>query len=421
MNAKEKSPKSISIKIEIRLNSSMLDFEEELQKRLNEAGTIAVKEQLEYMDTDGSAIQVGGTKLTTKGKVSKEYHTGHGTVSVERHVYQSNQGGATYCPMEGNARIIESSTPRLAKIISTKYGTMSGAVQVQKDIQITSGYHISKGYIQNISHAVATIALQKEDKWKYSLPEMERPVKSISIGLDGTTSFITGEGWRETMVGTIAFYDKDGERMHTIYKANAPEYGKETFLANMQKAVNEVKEHYPKATYLGIADGAKSNWEFLEKQTDVQTLDFFHVTEYLGHVKEIIFKKDKENGKEWMEDRCHKLKHNSNYASSILKELIEFNRQKLNSENKKVLQSTITYFENNKSKMNYSHNVENNFPIGSGVTEAACKVIVKQRMCSSGMKWKIEGAQAVLKLRTLYYSNTQLEQFWNKLNQYGIN
>lgn len=71
--------------------------------------------------------------------------------------------------------------------------------------------------------------------------------------------------------------------------------------------------------------------------------------------------------------------------------------------------------------MNYSHNVENSFPIGSGVTEAACKVIVKQRICSSGMKWKIEGAQAVLKLRTLYYSNTQLEQFWNKLNQYGIN
>ena len=212
MNIKEKSTKSISIEIEITLNSSMLDFEEELQIKLNEAGTIALKEQLEYMDTDGSSIQVGETKLTTKGKVSKEYHTAHGTVSVERHVYQSNLGGATYCPMESNARIIESSTPRLAKIISTKYGTMSGAVQVQKDIQITSGYHISKGYIQNISNAVATIALQKEDKWKYSLPEMERTVKSISIGLDGTTSFITGEGWRETMVGTIAFYDKDGER-----------------------------------------------------------------------------------------------------------------------------------------------------------------------------------------------------------------
>lgn len=421
MKIKEKSPKSIRIEIEIKLNSSMLDFEEELQRQLNEAGTKAVKEQLEYMDTDGSAIQVGKRKLTTKGKVSKEYHTAHGTVVVERHVYQSNQGGSTYCPMENNARIIESSTPRLAKIISTKYGTMSGAVQVQKDIEITIGHHISKGYIQNISNAVATIALQKEDNWKYSLPKMESPVKSISIGLDGTTSFITGEGWREIMVGTIAFYNKEGERMHTIYKANAPEYGKETFLKNMEKTINEVKGHYPKVTYLGIADGAKSNWNFLEKQTDIQTLDFFHVTEYLGHVKESIFKKDKEIGQAWMEERCHKLKHNNNYASIILKELMKLNKQKLNSDAKKVLQSTITYFENNKNKMNYSHNVENNFPIGSGVTEAACKVIVKQRMCSSGMRWKIQGAQAVLKLRTLYYSNTQLEQFWNKINQYGIN
>ncbi len=40
-------------------------------------------------------------------------------------------------------------------------------------------------------------------------------------------------------------------------------------------------------------------------------------------------------------------------------------------------------------------------PIGSGVTEAACKVIVKQRLCCSGMKWKESGAAAVLSLRCL--------------------
>jgi hypothetical protein len=42
-----------------------------------------------------------------------------------------------------------------------------------------------------------------------------------------------------------------------------------------------------------------------------------------------------------------------------------------------------------------------NEPIGSGVTEAACKVIVKQRLCGSGMKWTEDGASVVLSLRAL--------------------
>ncbi len=45
-----------------------------------------------------------------------------------------------------------------------------------------------------------------------------------------------------------------------------------------------------------------------------------------------------------------------------------------------------------------------NEPIGSGVREAACKVIVKQRLCGSGMKWTEGGGAVVLSLRTLSYT-----------------
>ncbi len=34
------------------------------------------------------------------------------------------------------------------------------------------------------------------------------------------------DGWREAMVGTLAFYDVEGERQHTIYLAATPEYGR---------------------------------------------------------------------------------------------------------------------------------------------------------------------------------------------------
>jgi hypothetical protein len=38
----------------------------------------------------------------------------------------------------------------------------------------------------------------------------------------------------------------------------------------------------PAALYLGIADGAASNWRFLKQHTERQLIDFFHASEYLG-------------------------------------------------------------------------------------------------------------------------------------------
>lgn len=60
-----------------------------------------------------------------------------------------------------------------------------------------------------------------------------------------------------------------------------------------------------------------------------------------------------------------------------------------------------------------------NLPIGSGVTEAACKTIFKQRLCKSGMKWKDPGAKIVLSLRCLDHSN-KWDQFWHKVDRFGV-
>jgi hypothetical protein len=70
--------------------------------------------------------------------------------------------------------------------------------------------------------------------------------------------------------------------------------------------------------------------------------------------------------------------------------------------------------------MNYAESLEANLPIGSGVTEAACKTVIKQRLCQSGMKWIEKGAGIVLSLRTLVLTKGRWQQFWDKINQYGL-
>ncbi len=70
--------------------------------------------------------------------------------------------------------------------------------------------------------------------------------------------------------------------------------------------------------------------------------------------------------------------------------------------------------------MNYALHINEQLPIGSGVTEAACKTLVKQRLCGSGMRWKMKGAKVVLSLRALVQTTNRWQQFWDKIIQAGV-
>ena len=101
----------VKIEVTIDLSRSMLTSEENIQQSLNHTGCLATEAALQYLDTDGSAIEIAGEVMRTKGKQPKAYQTPYGEVVVERHVYQRSGGGKTYCPMEREARIIITSTP----------------------------------------------------------------------------------------------------------------------------------------------------------------------------------------------------------------------------------------------------------------------------------------------------------------------
>jgi hypothetical protein len=90
----------VKIEVTIDLSRSMLSSEENIQKSLNETGCIATEAALKYLDTDGSAIEIAGEVMRTKGEQPKAYQTPYGEVVVHRHVYQRSGGGKTYCPLD---------------------------------------------------------------------------------------------------------------------------------------------------------------------------------------------------------------------------------------------------------------------------------------------------------------------------------
>jgi hypothetical protein len=373
-----------------------------------------------YLDTDGSAIEIGGEVMRTKGEQPKEYQTPYSEVVVHRHVYQRSGGGKTYCPIEREGRIIITSTPMFAKQVSSKLADGS-ARDVQRDLRENHSRPVAVSYIQHVSEAVASIIGAKEESWNYVPPKLDVEIKSVAIGLDGTCMLLCDTGWREAMVGTISLYDALGERQHTIYIGATPEYGKASFLERLEREIQRTKERYPKATYIGIADGAASNWQFLQGHTQEQILDFYHACGYLGAIAVALYPDDLAQQKQWLTQSCHQLKHDSQAATQLHEQMLKVSVCQSHS---KIIQenpdAAVTYFRNHLHQINYAAYREKHYPIGSGVTEAACKTVIKQRLCCSGMRWKETGAAVVLSLRTLVLTPTRWNQFWNKLNQYGF-
>ena len=131
-------------------------------------------------------------------------------------------------------------------------------------------------------------------------------------------------------------------------------------------------------------------------------------------------KTDKPKREAWLNERCKKLKHDEQAIDNIIKEMEKFAKnKKLTVTVKENLTAAQTYFANNRHRMDYANHTLQNLPIGSGVTEAACKTLVKQRLCCSGMRWKPQGSKVILSLRALIQSSGRWQQFWEKVDQFG--
>jgi hypothetical protein len=415
----DKVDNNIRITIEVDYGRSMLEMENQIQDALNEAGQVLTAGALEHLDTDGSPLRLGSHQLTSKGKVQKDYETPYGKVAVNRHVYQSSDGGKVFCPLDFEARIVGSSTPRFANIVSYKFANTSVS-GVSQDLFVANRRRVSNDFVHETAALVADIASAKEETWEYDLPRLKDVPETICISLDGTCVNIRKDGWRQVMVGTLSLYNKNGERIYTQYMGESPEKGKERFFKRFTFAIEEIVRRFPGAAVVGVADGAKDNWSFLGNFTSDLCLDFFHAAEYVSKVGKAAFSDEAER-KKWLESRLHELKHTTNFSHSLISEMQEMRSEwKIGSNSKDEIRVCQTYFENNQERMNYAENMIRNLPIGSGVVEAGCKVLVKERLCCSGMRWSHDGCHDVLQLRSLAITDGRWDQFWNKLDRFGV-
>jgi hypothetical protein len=165
-----------------------------------------------------------------------------------------------------------------------------------------------------------------------------------------------------------------------------------------------------------IMDGERQLWKLAKDwfPQAVGILDLFHALKRLRDVAHCLYAQESPEAEEFVSRHLRMLLEGKvGYVLRNLRPLVK--EHHLKGEKKSTVQSAITYYEKNQEHMRYDEYLAAGYPIASGVAEGACKHLVKDRMERAGMRWELEGAQAMLSLRAVHING-----LWDQFIAYRI-
>jgi len=135
----------------------------------------------------------------------------------------------------------------------------------------------------------------------------------------------------------------------------------------------------------------------------VDILDIIHVSGYVWKVAK-AFHSHREQQEAFAQERLLRILRGE--VSAVITGMRRMASQReLKGAELKAVTTACNYFQNNAQRMRYDEYLRAGYPIASGVIEGACRHIIKDRMEQGGMRWTLEGAQAMLNVRSVLASN----------------
>ena len=167
-----------------------------------------------------------------------------------------------------------------------------------------------------------------------------------------------------------------------------------------------------------LMDGQGSLWEaaytHLPQDHLVPILDLLHVTPRLWKAAYLFYPKQSQGAVDFVQDRVLRILKGE--VCSVIRGLRRMGTTAgLGGKKRERLDNICGYFETNAERMRYHEYLAEGYPIATGVIEGACRHLVKDRMERAGMRWSLEGAQAMLDLRSIHISGQ-----WDEFTAYRI-
>jgi len=255
----------------------------------------------------------------------------------------------------------------------------------------------------------------------------------LAVGRDGLMVPIRGQAcYREGATATVSVYDRKGRRLGTVYLGRMPEPGQRALSGQLTTLIEAVLRGWtgapPRLAY--ITDGGNHQTRYyrrvLQRMSDPHhpgrrlrwqwVIDYYHAREYITQLAEALFS-DAQEGARWARKMGRWLKEKPRGIYRVLHSAAAIRRRRIlvSAAKREQYSTAYAYLRKRMRWLDYVGYRRDHLPIGSGVTEAACKTVFTQRLKQSGMTWKVEGGQWIVDLRVIHLSGVWSEVYQSYL------
>jgi hypothetical protein len=169
-------------------------------------------------------------------------------------------------------------------------------------------------------------------------------------------------------------------------------------------------------TWIALVDGNSHQIDRIRAEAKARRItipiivDFIHVTEYLWKAAWCFHPEGDPNAEQWVRAQARQvLAGRAGIVAAAIRRKATYHG--LDPGKRKPADVAAAYLLAKKPYLDYPTALANGWPIATGVIEGACRHLVKDRMDVTGARWGLDGAEAILKLRTLI-ANGDFDHYW---------
>ena len=348
--------------------------------------------------------------------------TVHGVLKVRRAYYYCHRCKQSFIPYDDALGLVDDISPGLMPLVCLA-GTLLPFADAASDIlKRYAGVRLSTSTVLRSTEAAGerlraqqkegrmVRPLQAEPKWT-ATRQSGQP--AAYVGLDAFSVPMQGvqaSKAEHRMLYTALLYTPEKEHTRHLVDFELDALAEQVRSQARALGIAQVSD------LIAVTDGGNGLEEALQRHLaeDLTTiLDWYHAAEHLCDFAKVWHAHDDEARSQWQQEAKGILYEQGGEALLAYLGAIEL-PSRASAELREELRKLIGYFENNRHRTDYPTYRKKGWDIGSGPTEAGCKII-GERLKGSGMRWVEDGAATVAALRALYVSGGNLwDGFWSQ-------
>lgn len=414
------------------------DFETQLRQLLDECGRLVVQTLFNHLEPDNPLdapkhLQHDGYDYSRKNHKSRTrggLATLFGPIERQRCLYEPWQearadGQRCLAPVELSLGIVaHNATPALAERVgrlATQYTQQQLLDVLRSEHHVTWSVAVLRQVSAAVSAGIAPYLRSAQQQavlgWLAQASRRRgRRRLVLAVGRDGLMLPLRHEDhYKEGGVATLSVYDRRGRRLGTVYLGEMPEAKQLTLTAELTALLQAVLGAWqgppPRLVYLTDAGYHQTTYfkDVLSQMADPRRpgqrlqwlwiIDDYHAAGYVSQLAQVLFHEEPTR-QAWARRMRRVLRDQDRGVIRVLHSAAQYyGRKTWSAAQEKDYQEAYGYLRKHSPEMKYSAYRGAGLPIGSGVTEAGCKVVFTQRFKQSGMTWQREGGEVILRLR----------------------